>query len=142
MLSAAKNFALTFIISLLVFSLLAYFIVGYALNNLMGIAGGSDTSETTTAPAPVITDSNGGIIDIDLPDTGTSFNLLLVLTDYEPSLYAYDPAVLETIFGKRMKRLTSPRRSRPTLRLRVMLRLSRIPTPRMATVFTAITVIR
>ena len=100
-LSAVKNFALTFIISLLVFSLLAYFIVGYALNNLVGIAGGSDTSETTTVPTPVITDSNGGIIDIDLPDTGTSFNLLLVMTDYEPSFYAYDPAVLETIFGKK-----------------------------------------
>lgn len=101
MLSAVKNFALTFIISLLVFSLLAYFIVGYVLTNLSSITGGTtDTTETTVSPTPVITDDQGGIIDIDIPDTGTSFNLLIALTDYDPAVYTYDPAVLDRIAGK------------------------------------------
>lgn len=109
MLSAVKNFALTFVISLLVFSLLAYFIVGYVLTNLSSITGGTtDSTETTTSPAPVITDDNGGIIDIEIPDTGTSFNLLIALTDYDPALYVYDPAVLDIIAGRQPKTVHEP----------------------------------
>lgn len=100
MLSAVKNFALTFVISLLVFAICAYSVVGYVLTNLSGITGNTvDTTAETTAPDPVVTDSHGDIIDITLPDTGTSFNLLLALTDYDPAIYEYDPDVIELVMG-------------------------------------------
>lgn len=100
MLSAVKNFALTFVISLLVFAVCAYFVVGYVLTNLSGITGNqTDTTAETTKQDPIVTDSHGDIIDITLPDTGTSFNLLLALTDYDPAIYEYDPDVIELVMG-------------------------------------------
>lgn len=100
MLSAVKNFALTFVISLLVFAICAYSVVGYVLSNLSGITGNTvDTTAETTTPDPIVTDSRGDIIDITLPDTGTSFNLLLALTDYDPAIYEYDPDVIELVMG-------------------------------------------
>ena len=95
MLSAVKNFALTFLISLLVFALCAYHIVGYVLTNLSVISGGSGATETTQPPAPVITDDKGTVIEI--PDTGASFNLLVAVTDYDPTLYNYDPDTVGAI---------------------------------------------
>lgn len=95
MLSAVKNFALTFLISLLVFALCAYYIVGYVLTNLSVISGGSGATETTQPPAPVITDDKGTVIEI--PDTGASFNLLVAVTDYDPTLYNYDPDTVGAI---------------------------------------------
>lgn len=101
MLSAVKNFALTFVISLLVFAICAYFVVGYVLTNLSGITGNvTDSTNETTRQDPVVTDSHGDIIDITLPDTGTSFNLLIALTDYDPVLYEYDPDVIELVMGE------------------------------------------
>ena len=88
MLSAVKNFALTFLISLLVFALCAYHIVGYVLTNLSVISGGSGAPETTT-------DDKGTVIEI--PDTGASFNLLVAVTDYDPTLYNYDPDTVGAI---------------------------------------------
>lgn len=100
MLSAVKNFAITFVISLLVFAVCAYFVVGYVLTNLSGITGNqTDTTAEITKQDPVVTDSHGDIIDITLPDTGTSFNLLLALTDYDPAIYEYDPDVIELVMG-------------------------------------------
>ena len=95
MLSAVKNFALTLVISLLIFSVLAYVVVGMVLTNLSGITGNTETEETAAPDSPVITDSEGGIIDITLSDSGRSFNMLIALTDYDPSVYTYDPAVVE-----------------------------------------------
>ena len=54
MLSAVKNFALTLLISLLIFSILAYVVVGMVLTNLSGITGNTETEETAAPDSPVI----------------------------------------------------------------------------------------
>ena len=45
MLSATKNFVLTFLIALVIFGLIAYMLVGLVLNNILGTMG-----EETQAP--------------------------------------------------------------------------------------------
>ena len=108
MLSAVKNFALTLLISLLIFSILAYVVVGMVLTNLSGITGNTETEETAAPDSPVITDSEGGIIDITLSDSGRSFNMLIALTDYDPSVYTYDPAVVEFLYGTEHPDIITP----------------------------------
>lgn len=108
MLSAVKNFALTLLISLLIFSILAYVVVGMVLTNLSGITGNTETEETAAPDSPVITDSEGGIIDITLSDSGRSFNMLIALTDYDPSVYTYDPAVVEFLYGTENPDIITP----------------------------------
>ncbi len=99
MLSAVKNFALTLIISLLVFSILAYVVVGMVLTNLSGITGKTEPEETTVPGGPAITDSQGGIIELPTLDSGSSFNMLIALTDYDPVLYKYNQNVLDFLFN-------------------------------------------
>ena len=98
MLSATKNFVLTFIIALIVFGLIAYMLVGLVLNNLLGV-GASETQppeETTAKP-----ENNGeGPVGIQLGSGGESFNILLIGTDYRPSEFVdYDPEMLEKLYG-------------------------------------------
>ncbi len=98
MLSATKNFVLTFIIALVVFGLIAYMLVGLVLNNLLGV-GSSETKppEETEKPPSVIDPGQLGEIDLS---GGESFNLLLIGTDYRPENFVnYDPAMLESLYG-------------------------------------------
>lgn len=98
MLSATKNFVLTFLIALVIFGLIAYMLVGLVLNNLMGV-GNTDTEvPEDTASAPE--DDGPGNIGIQFGDTGESFNILLIGTDYRPSEFVdYDPEMLEKLYG-------------------------------------------
>lgn len=98
MLSATKNFVLTFIISLVIFGLIAYMLVGLVLNNLLGV-GSSDTQPPEdTAETP--NDEGQGSIGIQFGDGGESFNILLIGTDYRPSEFVdYDPEMLELLYG-------------------------------------------
>lgn len=98
MLSATKNFVLTFLIALLIFGLIAYMLVGLVLNNLIGDGNnGAEGTEETTAP-PV--DDGPGNIGIQFGNDGESFNILLVGTDYRPDEFAdYDPKMLEKLYG-------------------------------------------
>ncbi len=98
MLSATKNFVLTFVIALAIFGLIAYMLVGLVLNNLLGV-GASDTQ-----PPEETADDGGnegpGSIGIQFGDGGDSFNILLIGTDYRPSEFVdYDPAMLEKLYG-------------------------------------------
>ncbi len=98
MLSATKNFFLTFLIALVIFSMIAYMLVGLVLNNLLGIG-----EETTLAPEDTVSDpenNDSGSIGIQFGDTGESFNILLIGTDYRPSEFVdYDPEMLERLYG-------------------------------------------
>ena len=99
MFSAVKNFILTFVIALIVFGVVAWMVVGLVLNNLNGTIG-NDTNAETTKPDPVITDSSGEIIGIQYNDSGDSFNVLIVGTDFRPSEFIdYDPDMLERLYG-------------------------------------------
>ncbi len=97
MLSATKNFVLTFIIALIIFGLIAYMLVGLVLNNLLGV-GASETKPPEVTEAPPADDGPGNV-GLDLSG-GESFNLLLIGTDYRPSDFVnYDPEMLEKLYG-------------------------------------------
>ena len=98
MLSATKNFVLTFLIALVIFGLIAYMLVGLVLNNLMGIGSTDAEVPENTAEAPE--DEDSGSIGIQFGDTGESFNILLIGTDYRPSEFVdYDPEMIEKLYG-------------------------------------------
>lgn len=97
MLSATKNFVLTFIIALAVFGLIAYMIVGLVVNNLSGVG-----ADETVPPEETTTDKeeDEGNIGIQFGNGGDSFNILLIGTDYRPSEFVdYDPEMLEMLYG-------------------------------------------
>jgi LCP family protein required for cell wall assembly len=78
--------------------MIAYMLVGLVLNNLLGIG-----EETTLAPEDTVSDpenNDSGSIGIQFGDTGESFNILLIGTDYRPSEFVdYDPEMLERLYG-------------------------------------------
>lgn len=108
MLSAIKNFFLTFVISLVIFGLIAYMVVGLVVENINGsFGGGVTTPEATTGIEPVVTNAQGDIIGIQYGDGGESFNVLLVGTDYRPSTFVdYNPEQLKNLYGIAPKEFT------------------------------------
>ncbi len=99
MISAVKNFFLTFIIAIFVFIFVAYPIAHFIVINL------SETYvEGGEANKPSADDPQGDNDQPGVPsfygDGGTSTNVLMVLTDYRPSTYSnYDPEVLKRLYG-------------------------------------------
>ncbi len=101
MLSAMRNFALTFLISAIIFGVLAYAVVGFVLNTMTDTVAGP--SEDTQGSNIVDTDTQNdnhdtgdASINVDNPNTdlppedeilGETFNILLVGTDYQPELF-------------------------------------------------------
>lgn len=98
MLSGLKNYAITFLIAAIVFSLVAFFVVQIVIDSLGDIftvtANGDGvvtTDPAVTTIAPVTTDP---VEKLD----GSSFNILLIGVDYSPNLfYNYDPALVEQL---------------------------------------------
>ena len=98
MLSATKNFVLTFLIALVIFGLIAYMLVGLVLNNILGTMGEETQAPEDTAENPE--DEGPGNIGIQFGSGGESFNILLIGTDYRPSDFVnYDPVMLEKLYG-------------------------------------------
>jgi len=99
MFSAVKNFIIIFCVSVLIFGLLAALIVPMVLD-AAGISDAGNTPDDsgnaieteTSDPSisgtqdPPNTDSSGGVID---PPSigGSSFNMLLIGTDYQPDIF-------------------------------------------------------
>ena len=130
MLSAAKNFAITFAASALIFGIIAYFVAGAVENGIT--AAGNDTGLTTESGTGdnadvnfvYVTDENGEAvtdengfpvteIKTDEPPAdddikGNSFNMLLIGTDYQPAvLDDYDlTAYNENVSGFKVKERT------------------------------------
>ena len=130
MLSAVKNFAITFAASALIFGIIAYFVAG-AVENGITAAGndtdmvtGSETGDNAAVDFVYVTDENGEAVTDEngLPVTevkkdeppvvddikGNSFNMLLVGTDYQPAvLDDYDlTAYNENVSGFKVKERT------------------------------------
>ncbi len=97
MLSALRNFALTFAVSALIFGVLAYVIVGFVIDTMEDTIPAGNQVETNpgylttdnsndTAIPPETTDSNDPSV---FPEEieGDTFNMLLVGTDYQPTLF-------------------------------------------------------
>lgn len=93
--NSLRNFFITFLIAILVFGICAYFITGFIYDSIDGLLSGNNkpvettegvSGDVTTAPSEVI----NPLDDID----GESFTVLLIGTDYRPSVYDdYHPDV-------------------------------------------------
>ncbi len=105
MLSATKNFVLTFLIALVIFGLIAYMLVGLILNNILGTEVEETAPPEDTAETPE--DQGPGNIGIQFGNGGESFNILLIGTDYRPSDFVnYDPVMLEKLYGIKQETVT------------------------------------
>ncbi len=96
MLSALRNFALTFLVSALVFGVLAYVIVGFVLNTVLDDPAVPDFSgdPTVTDDDNVFNPSNPGETSENPDDpsitddiVGETFNILLVGSDFQPEIF-------------------------------------------------------
>ena len=96
MLSAFKNFGVTFLISLVIFGIIAFFATGFITGTIDDILTGeregldsiisNDSRDTDTAPGPDAPDEN--------EIYGDSFNVLFITTDYRPEKYGdYMPSL-------------------------------------------------
>lgn len=91
MLPSLRNFAITFIVSLLIFGALAYFLADFAMENFSsGFSAGTDEeTEASEAPEtedvfnPFPTDKGNETSTIQ----GTSFNFVLIGLDYQEEVF-------------------------------------------------------
>ncbi len=103
MLSALRNFALTFAVSALIFGVIAYFIVGFVVDTMTdAIPTGNDTEDFSDtffpdSPSdpvilpPALSGTETGKADPpadDPPIAGDTFNVLLIGSDYQPELFS------------------------------------------------------
>jgi LCP family protein required for cell wall assembly len=93
MLSALRNFFLTFLISALIFGGLAYFVVGFVLDAL-SVAISADTTVVDTPRVDITTPAVTTPADTTAvpPEpveeiNGDTFNILLIGTDYQPDRF-------------------------------------------------------
>ncbi len=94
MLSALKNFGVTFLIAAMLFGILAYFALGFVtstMNSLMNdeadeLSEIMQNEEGQLAGAETDPGQTQNPADADLPE-GESFNFLVITTDYRPDLY-------------------------------------------------------
>jgi len=97
-LSSVKNFFLTFILALLIFSAAAYLAVNLVINNINASIGGGgivDPSETTSS-----SDSGNKPSSFHIGDGGESMNILVIGCDYRSGVFAdYDPDVIYERLG-------------------------------------------
>lgn len=100
MLSAFKNFGVTFLIAALLFGVIAYFATGFVTGTVENILDDEKEeldqimhdNETETKPDEEESNMISGTDD-DVPD-GESFNFLVLTTDYRPDLYnTYRPSL-------------------------------------------------
>lgn len=87
-----RGFLITFLIALLVFGVCAYFITGFVSDSLTGLLSGEMGEETTAETTVPAGETLAPIVDDTV--VGESFNVLLVGTDYRPSILKdYHPDV-------------------------------------------------
>ncbi len=91
MLSALRNFALTFLISILIFGVMAYFIVEFVMDTL-SVAISAESSETKeielVRPEDTDSPSQPGTPNVTIENlNGDTFNVLLIGTDYQPEIF-------------------------------------------------------
>lgn len=105
MLSAFKNFGVTFLIAALLFGIIAYFATGFVTGTVKSILEDEQqeldeimqSGETETTPPDAETDVPPET-DEKIPE-GESFNFLVLTTDYRPDLYnTYRPS-LSTMYN-------------------------------------------
>ncbi len=94
--SGFKNFIITFLVAALVFGTVAYFVTEFLTETITGIFDAESSEldhilrpEDTTAPPPE--DTTAGEDNPDDPPAlvvnGKSFNMLFIVTDYQPGMF-------------------------------------------------------
>ncbi len=105
MLSAFKNFGVTFLIAAIIFGVIAYFAVGFVLNTVDSIMENEkgELDSIIQNPEDVEGDgeSDGELVDPPEDEiVGDSFNFLVITTDYRPDIYSdYKPSKSEVDKG-------------------------------------------
>ena len=101
MLSAFKNFGVTFLIAAIIFGVIAYFAVGFVLNTVDSIMenekGELDSIIQNPETGEGDGESDGELVDPPEDEiVGESFNFLVITTDYRPDIYSdYKPSQSE-----------------------------------------------
>lgn len=98
MLAGFRNFILTFIVSLAVFGLIAFFVVGIVLDTMGLPVGNSDTPVNIDTYYDDYTENDTNINNHPELD-GNSFNMLIVGLDYTPKLFydIYNPESVDKL---------------------------------------------
>lgn len=105
MLSAFKNFGVTFLIAAIIFGVIAYFAVGFVLNTVDSIMenekGELDSIIQNPETGEGDGESDGELVDPPEDEiVGESFNFLVITTDYRPDIYSdYKPSKSEVDKG-------------------------------------------
>jgi len=107
MLSALKNFGVTFLIAAMLFGILAYFATGFVTSTMNSIM----TAEEDELSEIMQNESNQTLINAETESTesqspsaekipeGESFNFLIITTDYRPDLYNDYQPTLEKMYN-------------------------------------------
>ena len=90
-----RNFFITFLIALIIFGVCAYYVTGFITDSVSGLMSGEKEETTNAVESGHLPDSEIDAVIEDKKDLqGESFNILLVGTDYRPSLYNdYHPRI-------------------------------------------------
>ena len=82
--SSVRNFGIAFVVSLLLFSLLAYFAVGYVGK----LFAAENDNKRNAGPDSKKYDTDSGDKDAEIIKSGRSFNAVIIGTDYDPQSYS------------------------------------------------------
>ncbi|MBQ8207667.1 MAG: LCP family protein [Clostridia bacterium] len=97
MLAGFRNFLLTFIISLIIFGIIAFFVVNMVLDSIgVGAVIGDDPDPVQTGGEDYVENKgNEALTELD----GNSFNMLFVGLDYAPDIFYdyYDPSTVSKL---------------------------------------------
>lgn len=98
MLTGFRNFFLTFIISLVIFGIIAFFVVGMVMDSI-GVDSviGADRNPVQTGGEDYVDNNNGNEALVELD--GKSFNMLFIGLDYAPDIFYdyYNPNTVSTL---------------------------------------------
>lgn len=87
MLSALRNFLLTFLIATVIFGTIAYFVVGFVLDTLAVTISAESVDETYTTETLPTEETEETAPPEEDEIEGETFNILLIGTDYQPDKF-------------------------------------------------------
>ena len=87
MLSALRNFLLTFLIATVIFGTIAYFVVGFVLDTLAVTISAEPVDETYTTETLPTEETEETAPPEEDEIEGETFNILLIGTDYQPDKF-------------------------------------------------------
>ena len=94
--NSLRSFFITFVIALLVFGVCAFFITGFLTDSINDLLDGEEDTEPPVTTTEDPSGTLGPLVPGDDEIKGESFNILLIGTDYRPSILSdYHPLIAE-----------------------------------------------